>query len=172
MPFTVAELLGVLRHFPDAPRSQQALGLVMQREAQDGGDAMPWPARLDMLLDSADYAEIERLTLLGETLAGAERPPLLFDGEPADLTDFGAVTPRQVSCGGYMCPPPTVRMLIAAQTLDPTMGILYGYHVVQDMLDLSESQMLEMPLPVFANLEQAVAFLARAFLTRTIALPS
>ena len=111
---------------------------------------------------------MERLTALAETHA-AEPPPLLFDGEPADLEAFGADKPRRIACGDYAMPPPTVRQVIDAESRDPTWGRMFSYHIIRLASGLTDAEMLAMPLPIFCEIEEGISFLLRGLAIRTIA---
>lgn len=166
-PFSVAELMAVHAAYPGLEPSAVAMAMTLARECADDPDLLPWVVRLTRLLDGDDYDEVDRLGLLAEQWQQSPAP-LLFDGQPADLSDFDAPRPEWIECGEYRMRRPSVRTLIEAQTIDPTGGIGYTYAVLQRCLGLTRQEMNRMPQSAFHDLEIAVAFLARSTVTRIL----
>ena len=178
--FTVADMLAVVSAYPNLPRSDLALAMTMLREGELDSDLPPWQLRYEMLVNGGpdyqsahggdDYDEMERLLLLAEEWHPDPPPPLLFDGEPADLSRFDQPRPKRVSCGGWEFARPTVRMLIDCESRDPTGGIVYAYHAILAATGADRAAVLQMPQAIFAQLEEGLAFLARGLLMRIIGL--
>ena len=166
--FTVADLMDVVVALPTAPTADYAIAMTIR--AEEGPRDQPWLLRYQDVMASDDYDEVLRLLELAESWHSDPAPPLLFDGQPAKLDDWNAPRPQVVSCGEYRMGRPSVRTIIDCETIDPSGGIRFTYAVLQRCLGLADDELMAMPQRVFAQLEVGVAFLARDFLTRTIAM--
>ena len=169
--FTIGNLLSVLNGIgPQPDKAEVALGLALYHE--DVGTAeTAWQARFHALMDSDDYDEMARLTGVVEAEQG-DAPPLLFDGEPVDLSEVdwaSAPRPQRITCSGLDFPNPTVQTVIRAQHFDPDWGSVFAYHIVKGAMGISDEELRQRPQRELAQVEEALGFLLRRLAMGTIA---
>ena len=167
--FTVSDLIAAVAETgSDASKLELLLAMTCRRQYIDAADdaAIPWEIRYADLIGGTDTGEMAAVFSAGVAIQPGTAPPLLFDGQQADLTDFNAPKPRIISCGDFSMPYPTNRQAIDAMTRDPSMGVLFTYHLMRSASGADDAEILALPQQVFAQIEEGCGFLYRDFVMR------
>lgn len=170
--YTVSDLVAVATELGSRlSKLDRLLALALLNDGEEAETGEYWVDRYWAVKASTDDSLLGQLLARGyHALEHQTLPPLLFDGAPADLTDFKHAKPGRIACGDFEMACPNNAQAIVAMERDPSMGIVFVFALMEQASGWERERLLDLPHGVFCQLEEGCAFLYRDFVMQTIAL--